>query len=112
MIRLTVNILRQLGVGVPKLRLLLSYHLELVRNLGELTVCRRQVCHGHAQVTLQLGHPSIKRRLLTSGGLGGVPGSGLGCGHNSLRPLGGLLNGRSNCPELLDLKIEGLPPIK
>jgi hypothetical protein len=30
-IRLTLKILRQLGIGVPKPRRLLSYHLELVR---------------------------------------------------------------------------------
>jgi hypothetical protein len=85
MIRLTIKILRQLDVGVPKLLRLLGYHLELVRNLGELAVCRRQVRRGRAQVMLQLGHPGLKHRLLTSGGLCGITGGGLSCGRSSLR---------------------------
>jgi hypothetical protein len=35
-IQLTIEILRQLGVGVPKLRRFLGHHLELVRDLGKL----------------------------------------------------------------------------
>jgi hypothetical protein len=56
----------------------------LVGDLGELAARRREVRRGHAQVTLPLRYPHLKGRLLTSGGLGGISGGGLG-------PLGVLL---------------------
>jgi hypothetical protein len=74
-----------------QLRRLLGDHLELVRNLGELAARRRQVRRGRAKITLQLRHPRLKHRLLVSGGLGGVPGGGLGSGRSSIGPFSGLL---------------------
>jgi hypothetical protein len=102
--RLTLKILQQLGVVVPQLRCLLRDHLELVCDLGELAAGRRQACRGCAQVTLQLRHPRLERRLLTSGGLGSVPSGGFGGSYGSLGPLRSLFSRRSRS-ELLDLRL-------
>jgi hypothetical protein len=75
--------------------------LRRIGGLGELAAHRRQVCRGRAQITLQLRHPRFKCRLLARGGLGGIPGGGLGCGRNGLGSLGGLLSRRCICSELV-----------
>jgi hypothetical protein len=109
-IRLTVEILRQLGVGVLKLRRLLGHPLELVCNLGKLTACRRQVHCGRARAALQLRHSSFERRLVTSGGLGGISGGGLARGRSGIGPLSGHLRRRSGCSELLNLSLGKCKP--
>jgi hypothetical protein len=101
--RLTVKVLRQLGIVVPQLRRFLGDHLELVRNLGELAARGRQVRGGRAQITLQLRHPRLERRLLASGIPGGIPGGGLSGGRGGLGPLGDLLSRRRGRVKLLNL---------
>jgi hypothetical protein len=101
--RLTLKVLRQLGVALTQLRCLLGDHLELVRDLREQAAGRRQVRPGRTQVPLQLRHPRLERRLLTSSGLGSIPGGGFSGSGGGLGPLGGLLGRRRGRTELLDL---------
>jgi hypothetical protein len=81
---LTLEILRQFGVGALKPRRFLGHHLKPVRGLEKVTARRRQVHRSRPQVALQLRHLCLEGRLLASSGLGGFLGSGLRCGRGGL----------------------------
>jgi hypothetical protein len=104
-VRLTLEILRQLGIGVPKPRRFLGYRLKLVSDFGKLTARHRQTCRGHLQVTLQLQHLCLEGHLLTDSGLGGFSGSGLHCGRDGLGSLSRLIRRCCGCLEPLDLSL-------
>lgn len=89
---LTIDILCQLGVCVPKPGHLISGVLELVRHLRELLVGCLEVCASGGQVLLQLRHLRLERHLLLGSGLG----SGLGGGFRGGGGLLGSLIGSSN----------------
>jgi hypothetical protein len=103
--RLTLKVLRQLGVALAQPRRLLRDHLKLVGDLRELAAGRRQVYRGSAQVALQLRHPRLERRLLASNSLGGILGSGFGGSSGGLCPPSGLFSGCCGRTELLDLSL-------
>jgi hypothetical protein len=51
-LRLTVDVLQQLGVVLPKSCRLIRNHLEPVGHLGELSIDRPLVCLGGDQILL------------------------------------------------------------